>query len=268
MASKLRAPLILSGAVAVLAAASSVVPFFVDLYRRDPPFALGAQQGTDLVTLILGVPLLVTGMVLTMRGSARGILFWIGMLEYMLYTFVYFLLGAQMNELFLVYAAICALSLLAVISAMNNAWLTSIGSTFRRSTPARRVSLFMFLFAAVLAALWTYLWHRTIFEGADAGMPAEAFHLIASVDLTIFVPIVLVVAAMLWRRTPMGYAQATSVMVMSTIYPLVLIASAPFQANAGVEGAWTTVPLWAAMSAGSLLCAFSLLRNMQNPKFG
>ena len=266
MARKLRTPIIVSGVIAILAVISSAGPFYLDLYRRDLPFALGAQQGTDLVTLFIATPLLVFGMVLTMRGSARGIVLWIGMLEYMLYTFIYYLLGAQMNEFFLIYVALCALSLHALISAMNNAWLTAIGSTFRKSTPARRVSLYMFCFALLLADLWTYQWYRITLLGTDVGMPAEAAHLIASVDLTVFMPVMLVVAVMLWRRTPIGYAQATSLMLMSTVYPLVLVASAPFQAKAGVPGAWTMVPLWAALSAGSLICSLALLRSMQSPK--
>ena len=266
MARKLRAPIVVTAAIVILAIISSIGPFYFDLYRRDLPLALGAQQGTDLVTLLIAVPLLIFGMVLTMRGSARGIVLWIGMLEYMLYTFTYYLLGAQMNEFFLIYVALCALSLHALISAMNNAWLTAIGSTFRKSTPARRVSLYMFCFALLLAVLWTYQWYRVTLLGADVGMPAEAVHLVASVDLTVFVPVMLVVAVMLWRRTPIGYVQAASLMLMSTVYPLVLIASAPFQAKAGVQGAWTMVPLWAALSAGSLLCSLALLKNMQSPK--
>ena len=254
--------------IVILAVVSSVGPFYLDLYRRDGPFALGAQQGTDLVTLFLATPLLMAGTILTMRGSARGILLWIGMLEYMLFNFIHYLLGAQMNAFFLVYAALCALCLHALISAMNNAWLTAIGSTFRKSTPARRISLYMLVFAALLTALWSLQWYRITFQGADTGLPAEAVHLFAAVDLTVFVPAMLVVAAMLWRRTPTGYAQATSLMIASSVYPLVLIASAPFQAHAGVQGAWTAVPLWAVLSAGSFLCSLALLRNMQQPKHG
>jgi len=150
---------------------------------------------------------------------------------------------------------------------MNNAWLTAIGSTFRKKTPARLISLFMFVVALVLAGLWSHQWFQVTLKGADAGMPAEVMHLIASVDMTVYVPVMLVVAGMLWRRTPLGYAQATSLMVASTVFPLTLIASAPFQARAGVAGAWNTVPLWAVIAAGSLLCCVALFRNMQKPHF-
>jgi len=267
MASKLRTPLILSGVIAGLAAASSAGPFYLDLYRHDTPLMLGTLEGSDLITLFLATPLLIWGMILTMRGSAAGILLWIGMLECMLYTFAYYLLGAEMNEFFLVYAALAALSLLAIISAMSNAWLTAIGSTFKKKTPARRISLFMFAVAAALAGLWSYDWYQITLQGADLGMPAETFRLTAGVGMAVFVPLMLVIAGMLWRRTPAGYALATSIMVMATVYPLTLIASSLFQARAGVERAWATVPLWAAIAAGSLLCCAALFRNMQKPRF-
>jgi hypothetical protein len=261
-----RTPYILGTITAVLAVISSVVPLVFDLYARDPAFAKGAQLGTDLVTLFLATPLLVVAMVLAARGSTRARLVWIGMLEYMVYNFLYYLLGAQMNALLPAYVALCALPLYALIMLMNKTDMTALGTAFAASAPARRVAGWMVLFALLLAVMWLVQWYLTVFTGwRNDGLPAEAIHLIAAVDLTVFCPAFLIIATLLWRREPLGLAHAAAAMVMASVYPIVLIASAPFQAGLGVADAWTAVPLWAALSLGSLVSAVALLSRLGRP---
>ena len=264
MPAKLKPAFVLSGFIAILAIASSVGPFSFDLYRRDSAFVMGAQQGTDLVTLFVATPLLLLGLFGAMRGSQRAKLLWISMLSYMLYNFLFYLLGAALNEFFLIYVALCALSIHALIVALNNADIAAIGERFGAKVPAKGISAYMLFFAALLAGMWTFQWYKLTFgDGQAVGVPSEAVHLIAAIDMTLFAPLLAIAAILLWRRRTLGYSLASIIMIMASVYTPVLIASAPFQFNAGMSDAWAMVPLWIFLTAGSIAASVFLLANLK-----
>jgi hypothetical protein len=73
------------------------------LYGSDTVFAAAGQRGTDAVTLVLGIPLLVASILRYRRGSLRGGLLLTGTLGYFLYVYAGPALGTVVyNELFLV----------------------------------------------------------------------------------------------------------------------------------------------------------------------
>lgn len=59
----------------------------IGLYRYDTVFVAASSQGTDLVTLGLGVPLLVAAAMLNRRGSTRTSLVLVGAFAYFLYVY-------------------------------------------------------------------------------------------------------------------------------------------------------------------------------------
>ena len=72
------------------------------LYAHDTVFAASTTQGTDIITLFLGVPLLAISFALTRRGSLRGGLMLSGDLAYLLYYGASLGLDRAYNNLFLV----------------------------------------------------------------------------------------------------------------------------------------------------------------------
>jgi hypothetical protein len=72
------------------------------LYFYDTVFIGAGSRGTDAVTLFLGIPLLLSFLILHRRGSLRGTLLLIGTLFYFLYVYAGFALGTVIyNRLFL-----------------------------------------------------------------------------------------------------------------------------------------------------------------------
>ena len=73
---------ILSAIIAILTVVASAGGLFItDLYW-DNAFATSAWRGTDLVTLVIAVPILTAALILSLRGSLRAQLIWLGMLDY------------------------------------------------------------------------------------------------------------------------------------------------------------------------------------------
>jgi hypothetical protein len=100
------------------------------LYYYDTISMAAQQQGNDLVTLVVGLPLLAISTLLAFRGSLRGRLILTGTLGFLLYTYVSMSMLTAFNALFLVYVALYSLSLYAFILSMLSFNLTDLPRHF------------------------------------------------------------------------------------------------------------------------------------------
>jgi hypothetical protein len=108
------------------------------------------------------------------------------------------------------------------------------------------------LIAAGLTALWGQVIVRQALTGQlpeDAANPTQ-MHLVYAIDLGIFVPMLVVAAWLLWRRSPWGVVGGAVMALASAAYLLNLIAAQAFQAAAHVPGVAAFSPL-----SGVLVCA-------------
>lgn len=83
---RLTEPHILSATLAVLTGGQAVLGLAFPHLYRDTGFVRETWFGNDWVTLVLGVPLVTTGLLLERRGSVHGRLLWLGALGYGVYT--------------------------------------------------------------------------------------------------------------------------------------------------------------------------------------
>src|SRR4029077_15965082 len=83
------------------------------LYYWDTLSAAAQMQANDLITLVVGLPLLALGAWLAFRDSLRGQVLLGGTLGYFLYTYLSMSMLAAYNGLFLAYVALFGLSLWA-----------------------------------------------------------------------------------------------------------------------------------------------------------
>jgi hypothetical protein len=72
--------LIISYLITGLALIASLGGLLLDGLYRDTEFVKSTWFGNDIVTLVVAVPLLLSAVVMTARGSARAQLVWLGML--------------------------------------------------------------------------------------------------------------------------------------------------------------------------------------------
>src|SRR5688572_29325475 len=110
----------LSGVLAGLLVVASLIGlrFGPSGLYDDYPAALAGLVGQDIVTLAFGLPLLLVAMWLTRRGSSGGLLMWAGVQFYFAYSYYFFLVGG-FNALFLIYVAIVATSLYALLAPLS-----------------------------------------------------------------------------------------------------------------------------------------------------
>ncbi|MCK7530823.1 MAG: hypothetical protein MZV63_07140 [Marinilabiliales bacterium] len=136
------------------------------LYYYDTVSSAAQQQGNDVVTLFIALPLLVVSSWMTFRDSLRGRLLLTGTIGFFLYTYLSMCMLTAFNALFLVYVAIFGLSLYAFILCMMAFDLEDSAPPLLRP-PAARLDR------------GTVVRHRRFFDAhlADAGLvAADAGH--------------------------------------------------------------------------------------------
>jgi hypothetical protein len=231
---------------------------------RDAEWAKAAWFGNDLVTLFVAVPLLVTALLLARRGSRRGELLWYAMLGYAVYNYAFYLFGARMNELFLLYAALFVLPVTALALALCRLDADAVAADFSPRTPVRWVSVYMIFTGAGLAVAWTAQWAAWVFQGVEPAIGEEAFALIAALDLTFMVPYFLLGAMLLWRRHPWGYVLASIMNVKGATYTLVLMVGSAVGATRGIEGSAEQIPVWGVWTLLGLAATLALLAGVRS----
>jgi hypothetical protein len=237
------------------------------LYKDNGTFTLNAWYGNDQVTLFVALPLLIIAVILSKRGSVRAHLVWLGMLNYILYNYAFYLFGAALNAFFLIYVVLFSLSIISIIYLIVN--LEGRKISFRESTPVKGLSIYMFLLALILWFAWIGQWLSFVLNGEFPQIMVNTQsvnYLVAALDLTFVVPVFILAAIYLWRRKGVGYILAVMVNVKGFVYNLVLIVGSIVQEKSGIEGALDLVPLWIFFSLGCLVSSLILLLNLKPMK--
>jgi len=258
---KYKTATVLSIIVTVIAAVTSAAGLLVGGTYRDAASDVAVFRGNDLVTLVVSVPLLVVGMALARRASARGALLWLGMLAYQLYNYAFYLFGTAFNRWFIAYAALFSVSLFALIYALPRLDVNAIAQGFKDKTPVKWVAGFMLFFAVpwglmVLSRPLSYIFTGVLPEGI------ERIKLVFALDLSLMVPFMILGAVLLLKRRPWGYVLASIMMLYGAVYSLALFFMSAFAADFSLSGNWDSLtPLWIFLTVGCTISSILLLKS-------
>jgi hypothetical protein len=206
------------------------------LYRYDTLFKGAANRGTDLVLLVAGVPLLVTGALAYRRRSSRGSLLLAGVLGWVLYVYATLSVGTAYNELFLVYVALFGGAAAAFVGVLGSIDLKALESRLATGTPPRWVGWFLTIAGAFTAVMWTIPIVGGLVDGQTPALLGTNTTLFTeALDLAIIVPAVFVAGWHLLRgRRVLGLVVAVPLLVLLAALAPTVIAQTMAQVNAGV----------------------------------
>lgn len=218
---------------------------------RDNAWVVSTFRAADLTALVLDVPVLLAALAWASHGSARGWAVWLGALYYVFYNNLYFLLGSAFNRFFLVYVAITVLSAFTLVAAAIEAPAEVTNDAGVR-IPRRTIASILLACAAILAIMWVGQSLAHVVTGTMPQLIADTggiTHIVAALDLTAIVPLLVLGAVRLWGGRPWGFVISAGMLVQGVLITCDLLVSAPFQAAAGIGDAWTMTPVWAGMLA-------------------
>lgn len=217
----------------ILAAGGGV--FIGNLYRDVPYFAVQARA-QDLISLVVLAPTIIVTAYLAGRGSPSAKMVWLGMLIYLVYTYVIASFDDRFNSLFLVYIALLGCSLYALIGGLATIDMNEIKASFSEKTPVRWIATYL----AALALLFYFMWLREIVPALlvrqipqsvqDNGTPTNAVHVL---DMAWILPAFGITAVSLWRKQALGYTLAGALLSYTILLVLAVLSMVIFMAREG-----------------------------------
>ena len=179
------------------------------LYVYDTLSSAAQMQANDLVTLVVGLPLLVVATGLAFRGSLRGRLLLTGTLGFFLYTYMSMAFLAAYNALFLVYVALFSLSLFAFILSIMAFDLAALPAAFSRHLPRGWIAALLFLVGGFLLVAWLGRIVPPLLQNQDPPLENTTTLVIQAMDLGLIVPLALLSGILLLRASSWGYLLAS-----------------------------------------------------------
>jgi len=264
--SKPTAAYILSVVIVFLSITASAGGLLFNNPYQDNAFVTAVWKGNDLVTIFAAVPILIAVIIFSMRGCQHAQLIWFGMLDYTLYNFAFYLFRAAFNGFFLIYTALVALSITALIFGLLKIDVRGIVQKFLQATPTKWISAYMLFTAVGLTAVDVFQSVRYIFNSQVPNIIVRTGHItsvVPALDLTLLVPWIILGAVWLWRRQPWGYIITAILAVKGTVYTLALTSASLSASQAGYTESSSEVPLWAVLSMGFLAASALLLTNLR-----
>jgi hypothetical protein len=210
----------LSGALALSAAASSLLTFLIPDVLHGPAVMNGSARGTALVVLLAGVPVLGCSLLLAWCGSARATVTWLGSAAFLLYNSLMFVFATPANRLFPLYLAMLSLSVWSIGTLAWQADVRALAMRFSRRVPVRGIAVYVWVVVALNSAGWlTRIGPAVAHGGAPAYLRGTGLmtNVVYVQDLAWWLPLMAVAAAWLWRRQPRGYLIVGAGLVMWVI---------------------------------------------------
>jgi hypothetical protein len=231
---------------------------------QDDSVAVAAQGiAQDVVTMVLGVPLLLFSLRWARQGSLKGRLLLTGTLGYFLYTYVSYAFLWMYNPLFLVFVALMSASFFAFLLCMMSFDISSISSYFDPKTPVKFLGGFQIFFAVAIGMLWLGKIIPSLLSG---GVPAGLEHyttlVIQAMDLGFIVPVAITSGVLLLMRRPFGYLLSSVVIMKGFTMGAALSAMIIGQALAGVHMTLTEVIMFPAVSLVIAYCLVLILKSI------
>jgi hypothetical protein len=237
------------------------------LYRYDSISYAAQAVAQDVVTLILGIPLLIGGLVWARKGSLRGHLLLTGTLGYLLYTYTSYSFLSAYNPLFLVYVALFSLCLFSFILAMKDLDPERIAQRVSDKFPRRGIAIFMMILAGFLLLAWLGRIVPGLINGTPPfGLESYTTLVIQALDLGIIVPTSGLAAVLLWQARPWGYALSAVVLVKGLTMGAALIAMIIGQILVGVPVSMVEIVMFSGIALAALIFTFMMFRHIKKER--
>jgi hypothetical protein len=231
---------------------------------RDVEWIRAAWFGNDGFTLLVAAPLLYAGWVFAGRGSTRGLVLWLGIAAYAVYNYAFYLFGAALNAFFPLYVAAFVVASLLLIVCLPRVDASHVSEDLLPAAPVRLIGGSLVFLGAGLASVWVAMWAAYVFGGRPTPVEPETFKLVAAVDLSMIVPVLVAGGILMWRRGPWGVIVAGIASIQGTLYLCVLSLNSFVAIRRGLADAPGELLIWGPLTAFSTSIVVVLFANIRD----
>jgi hypothetical protein len=205
------------------------------IYKNDTLLAGAGFRGTDAISLLVALPLLLIAYRSTLRGSQNGWIVLIGALFFFLYNGASLTLSAAFNPLFLVYTALFSAGLYATITALATFDLPALVNRVQPGFPHRRLAIFTFVAGIGTLLIWLSDLIGPLLSGTfPATLGPYTTMYTHGFDSAVITPAAVLTGIFLLQRKPLGYLLVAPVLILCTLIGVVVIGQTISQTLAGL----------------------------------
>jgi len=214
----------------------------------DGVYAYNAQRvvsegvGWDIFTLFVAVPVMLAAAAFVAGGSFRGRLFALGLFGYFFYQYLEYAMTWAFGPLFPMFILIFGASVVGLVWLGASVAGDRIADGFGEHFPGRPFAVVSILMAVLLVVMWTGRIAAGLAGDLEtAGLHGETTLVVQALDLGAVVPTALLISALAWHRTAVGYVLASVYVVTSIAMSAAIVA---MLLSAGiVEGSFELPPI-------------------------
>lgn len=242
-------------------------------YQLDTPIAAVGFMAADMVTLVMALPLLIMAALFYRRRSLKGGFLLSGTLAYFLYNYGSLAFGATYNHLYLIYTVIFSASLFSLLAVLLSFDVTALPGCFSTRLPRRSLSVFLIASGVILLLVWLMLSIVPALLQGTAPLEAAYYTTFTTgvIDIAIVAPALIAAGLLLYRRVPLGYLLAATLLVFTVTLGVNLTVAGIAQLVTGVislgQAMGFTMPfvILTLIAAGF---AVSVFQNFTEPQTG
>lgn len=235
-------------------------------YAKETVNWAAQAVGQDSVNLCVVFPtLLISSFLVLRRDSFRAFLLWLGVLIYLIYSYVLYSFFVHFGPLFLLYVATLGLSFYSFVGVLAVLdWQKADGAFANVKTKPASI------FLGTVAILFALLWLADIVGAlARGGVPVDLDKIglvvnpIHVLDLAFLLPGVFIVAALVWQRKVLGLTLAVPLLLFFVLMGLAIIAMMIVTAQKGYALALPQMVVMLIITALSFAISTRYLRRIQ-----
>jgi hypothetical protein len=257
--------LALSAAV-LMAVASAAGVFLPSTYAREAATWATQGKGQDIANLFVVFPAMLGVLHFAFRGSARATLVTLGLLIYVVYSYVLYAFFIHFGPLFPVYLAVLGFSTYALFGSIVEMDLSEVSRLLVNNAKADLASVLLIVFGLLFALQWLFeivpaLISGTVPKGVtEIGAPVNPVHVL---DLAFILPGMIVTAISARRDRPLGLLFAGPLLTFSAAMGVSILAMFYAEHARGVAISLAPVSIIAAVVVASVYGASAFLREIR-----
>ncbi|MCU0849716.1 MAG: hypothetical protein MUC80_00375 [Candidatus Thermoplasmatota archaeon] len=218
----------------------------------------------DYVTLFIGVPLLLLSLYLAVRGSLKGRILLAGTLGYFLVTYLFYLVMAMYNPLFLLYAFLMGASFFGLALMMLSFDIDKLRAAFTSKTPVKFAGGFLIFNAFSIAILWLSIVIPPLIDGSIYPVALEHYTtlIVQGFDLGLLLPLAVISGALLIKKNRYGYLLGPVYFIFLALLMTALVAKIVAM---GMNG-YNIIPvifIIPTFNLFAIICSILLLKNLK-----
>lgn len=234
------------------------------IYKNDSVAVVAQGLAQDLVSLIMGIPLLIGALILFNKGKTKGKLLLSGALGYFLYTYMSYSFLWNYNSLFLLYVALMSLSAFALVLTIMNINIDNLRNEFNDKLPRIFIGGVQIFIGIMIGLMWlAKIVPSIINNSVPVGLEHYTTLIIQAMDLAFVMPLAILSGILLIKKNRFGYLLSSIMIIKGSALLISITAMIVGQMIAGVDVNYIVIGIFGLFN---LLMIYPLILLIKNIK--